>query len=777
MADCRTCGQENPGIARFCLACGTPMASYAPADEETRKTVTVVFVDVVGSTELGERLDAESLREVMSRYFHAMSAAVERHGGRVEKFIGDAVMAVFGIPVLHEDDALRAVRAAADMRGALGPLNEELERAHDVRIQVRVGVATGEVVASRVVGEQRFATGDVTNVAARLEQAAGPGEILIGDSTLHLVRHAVTVEPVGPLALKGKGQPVTASRLVAVGEVGRRRGAPIVGRQDELALLGHALDRVVVENSCRLVTVVGAPGVGKSRLVEELLRSRSGGATVLHGRCLSYGVGITFWPIRGVVAEAAGLTGDESAESARAKIRSLVAAAPDADLIVERVAEAIGVGESLPAQRGTAWAIGRLFEELARRQPLVVVFDDIHWGEPTFLDLVESIATQSRPAPILLLCLARPDLLELRPGWGGGAQNAARLALAPLDEGSVGQLVDNLLGATNLSPQLRHRIASVTEGNPLFVEEVVATLIEEGRLDAWSELSLPPTVQALLGARLDRLAREDRVVLERGAVEGKAFHPDAVVALSPDEERAHVDERLRRLVEREFLLPGPASLLGERTFVFRHQLLRDVAYESVPKALRSELHEQFAGWLEAKAADHAQDFDEILGHHLQRAYAYRQDLGPVDERGRVLAARASDHLGTAGLAAYARGDAAGAANLLARAMTLSPSGGASRGELRRRLDDARFELGEYRTPTLSPATLRCYWSWPPGHTWEMKESRGRPVLRCAACGKATRGPRGWVDKRDDPSHLLSRVEARGHAGGGGEAGGGAGGGD
>jgi class 3 adenylate cyclase len=762
VADCRTCGQVNPPVARFCLTCGAQLAADPPAGEDTRKTITVLFADVVGSTALGEQCDPESLRIVMSRYFQEMSAAVERHGGRVEKFIGDAVMAVFGIPVLHEDDALRAVRAASDMRGALGPLNEELERAYGVRIQVRIGVATGEVVASRVVGEQRFATGDVTNVAARLEQAAEPGEILIGNSTLQLVRYAVTVEPVGPLALKGKGQPVSASRLVAVGGAGRRLGTPIVGRQDELALLGHALDRVVVENTCRLVTVVGAPGVGKSRLVAELLQNRSDAATILHGRCLSYGDGITFWPIRGVVAEAAGLTGDESAGSARRKIRSLVAEAPDADLIVERVAEAIGVGESAPAQRGTAWAIGRLFDELARRRPLVVVFDDVHWGEPTFLDLVESIA-QPRPAPILLLCLARPDLLELRPGWGERVESAMRLPLHPLDDTSVGVLVDNLLGATELSPGLRDRIAAVTEGNPLFVEEVVATLIDEGRLDAGSEVALPPTIQALLGARLDRLAREDRVVLERGAIEGKAFHPDAVVALSPDEERGNVDERLSRLVEREFLLPGPASLIGERTFVFRHQLLRDAAYESVPKAVRSDLHERFASWLEAKAAAHAQDFDEILGHHLQRAYAYRKDLGPVDGSAEALAARAGSRLGSAGVRAYARGDAAGAATLLARALVLLPGSDASREGLERRLADARFELGDHRRIRPGRAAIRCFWRPPFGHTWEMRESRGRIHLRCVTCGRARVGLRGWVNKLDDPDLVNSRILERANA--------------
>ena len=657
MALCRTCGQENPGIAKFCLACGAPLAAHASASQDMRRTITVVFADVVGSTALGEQLDAESLRVVMGRYFREMSTVLERHGGTVEKFIGDAVMAVFGIPVLHEDDALRAVRAAVEMRDALTVLNEELQRGHGVRIQVRIGVNTGEVVAGQPMDEQRFATGDAVNVAARLEQAAGPGEILIGESTHHLVRDAVNVELIEPLALKGKAQAVAAARVVALpGVAGRRLGTPIVGRDDELALLADAFTRVVSERTCRLITVLGPAGVGKSRLIQEFVHRLPDEATVLHGRCLSYGEGITFWPVKNVITEAVGLTDVDSHESAREKIRSLVETAPDADLIVDRLADAVGVADSVPGRRGTPWAVGRFLDELGRRRPLVVVFDDIHWGERTFLELVEAVAAESRPAPILLLCMARPDLLELRPNWGEGVPDARRLSLAPLGDAASEQLVTNLLGATAITPSVRRRVTEVAEGNPLFVEEMVAMLADEGQLRDPSTIALPPTIQALLGARLDRLAREDRAVLERGSVEGKVFHLGAVVELSPHDERPQVDERLSRLLEREFLQPYQAGFTDEEAFRFRHHLLRDVAYKSLPKLQRAALHEQFAGWLERKAGDRAQEFDEILGHHLQQAYSYRSDLGPVDERGRDLAVQAASHLGSAGSRAYARGD-------------------------------------------------------------------------------------------------------------------------
>ena len=730
---------------------------------DVRKTVTVVFCDVASSTALGERLDAESLRAVMGRYFEEMRAVLERHGGTVEKFIGDAVMAVFGIPVVREDDALRAVRSAAGMRDAVMSLNDELEQERGVRIQVRIGVNTGEVAAGDSVGGQAFATGDAVNVAGRLEQAAQPGEILIGESTYRLVRDAVTVESVKPLTVKGKGEAVSAVRLLAVVEVtGRRLGSPIVGRDRELELLDRAFDGVVRDHACRLVTVLGSAGVGKSRLVKEFTSGRANEATIVRGRCLSYGEGITFFPIMSVISQAAALTGEESPQAALEKIRSLVESASDAGLIVEYVAETIGLAKAGAGPGGSFWAIGRLFEELASRRPLVVVFDDIQWAEPTFLDLIEAVAEQSREAPIMLLCMARPELLEVRPAWGESDQSGGRvrLHLTPLTDDESERLIANLLRAPDLAHKVRTRITETAEGNPLFVEEIVSMLIDERLLlrrngtvaasNAWSRTSLPPTIRAVLAARLDRLGHQERAVLERGSVEGKVFHRGAVVALSPETDHPRLDARLRLFSQQELLQPARAAFADERAFQFHHQLFRDVVYESLSKAARAGLHERFAGWLEEKAAERAEEFEEIVCYHLQQAYRYTTDLGPVDERGRELATRAANRLASAGLRAHARGDMWGARKLLSSAIALGPRDDVTR--LQAKLNDALFETGERKRSEISWASIRCFWRWPLGHRWDFRQRGPEALVRCASCGKVRRH-RGPIRPSDD--HTLS----------------------
>jgi class 3 adenylate cyclase len=537
VAACPTCGVENRDEARFCDACGAPLAAE-PA-REARKTVTILFCDVTGSTELGEQLDPESLRRVMARYFEVAKDVIERHGGAVEKFIGDAVMAVFGVPAVHEDDALRAVRAAADLREALGDLNAELAEAYGTRLELRTGVNTGEVVTGT---EERLATGDSVNVAARLEQAAEPGEVLLGGETLRLVKDAVEVEPIPPLALKGKAEPVPAFRLLGViagVPEAVRQTVPMVGRERQQNLLDDAFANVVGERSCHLFTILGTAGVGKSRLVSEFLASLEG-ATVIGGRCLSYGEGISYWPVTSAVKELLGPAPDE----VLAELGFETATARALDPILGRQTLA-----SSPEE--IAWAVRKLFEAAAARGPLVVVFDDLHWGEPVFLDLVEHIADFSRDAPILLLCMARPELLDRRSAWGGGKLNASNVLLEPLSSDETQQLIERLPAGALIDAGLRERILESAGGNPLFVGEMLAMLADRGDGNGSAAIAVPPTIQALLASRLDQLDDAERRVLERGAVEGQVFHRGAVVALAPEE--GQVDGRLMKLVRKDLV--------------------------------------------------------------------------------------------------------------------------------------------------------------------------------------------------------------------------------
>jgi class 3 adenylate cyclase/tetratricopeptide (TPR) repeat protein len=681
---CPSCGEENADKARFCQNCATPLDEPDAIAADVRRVVTIVFADVTGSTSLGERLDPEALRRVMGRYFDEMSAVIERHGGTVEKFIGDAVMAVFGIPRLHEDDALRAVRAASGMREALEALNVELLREHGVGIAARIGVNTGEVVAGDPSAGQRLVTGDAVNVAARLEQAASPGEIFLGETTYRLARDAVEVEPSSALDLKGKEEPVPAYRLVAVlADVAgheRHLDSPMVGRSKELEMLERALERAITERTSHLFSLLGAAGVGKSRLVSEFLEGSVASATVLRGRCLSYGEGITFFPLAEVIHQAADIVEGEQPAAARAKLHGLLAETSDG----ERVASLVGslFGWDPPGATDDAfWAVRKVLEHLASDRPVVVVFDDIHWAEPTLLDLIEHLADWTRDAAVLLLCLARPELLDIRAGWGGGKMNATSILLEPLPGDEASLLVDNLLGRADIPQVARDRILEAAEGNPLFVEEMLSMLIDDGLLrfedGAWrsvedlANVTVPPTIHLLLAARLDRLDAEERAVIERGAVEGKVFHTGAVTTLSPDSVRANVRSRLLALARKELIRPDRAEFAGEDAFRFRHLLIRDAAYQAMPKEQRAELHERFAEWLARVAVERLAEYEEILGHHLEQAYRYRVELGTLDDRTREIGRKAGAHLFSCAIRADERADLNAARGFLERGVELS----------------------------------------------------------------------------------------------------------
>ena len=417
MKTCASCGTENPDIARFCLACGSQL-SDAPAPQETRKVVTIVFSDLKGSTSLGEALDSEALREVMTRYFDAMRGELERHGGVIEKFIGDAVMAVFGLPRLHEDDALRAVRAAAGMQAALEKLNVELDRHYGVQLTNRTGVNTGEVVAGDASTDQRLVTGDAVNVAARLEQAAGEQEVLLGELTYRLVRDSVEVVEVEPLVLKGKAEPVPAYQLVRVkesGDVEVRHGAPLVGRERELEMLEAAFHEAVTGSSARLVTVVADAGVGKSRLMAEFLGRISDRAFTLEGRCLPYGDGITFWPLAEALKNASGIVNDDDADDALAKLSALTD--PAGTDVTERLAAMIGLRTEPFPMEELAWGMRRFLEHVATERPVALVVEDVHWAEPTLLEMIEQLVQAIDDAPVLVVCPARPELVDENPDW------------------------------------------------------------------------------------------------------------------------------------------------------------------------------------------------------------------------------------------------------------------------------------------------------------------------------------------------------------------------
>jgi class 3 adenylate cyclase/tetratricopeptide (TPR) repeat protein len=618
-----------------------------------RKLATVVFVDLVDSTGLLTDADPEVVRRRVGRFFDQVSHCIVTHGGTVEKFAGDAVMAAFGIPLQHEDDAERAVRAAL----------ATLDRVHDLGLEARIGIEAGEVVADE--SDSTFATGEAVNLAARLEQRAAPNEILVGPTAARLVRDLVELEPREPLELRGWREPVAVSRVVGAREEAgrplRSLSAPLVGRESELELLENTFARTVRDRRATLVTLYGEPGVGKSRLTREFVEALEG-ATVLKGRCLPYGEGVTYWPVAEMVKASAGISDDDPLDQAFEKLRDTCEDEAVADLL----GLAAGVLEAVEGERSQqeiGWAVRSWAEQLADAQPLVLVFEDVHWGEEPLLELIEHLAGFVRSAPLLLLCLARPELLDVRPAWGGGRVRAVTLELEALPDEESGELVAALADEVGV-PVDRAAVLAKAEGNPLFVEETIRALAE--RPDARQD-RIPDTLQALIAARIDRLAPEQRRLLQRASIMGRVFLHGALAHLSPEVE--DVDAALEELLLRDFVLHEERSTIsGERAFKFKHVLIREVAYSGLSKGSRADLHVLFAQWLAERAGE---ELVEIRAFHLDQATRLLAELdgsGPAD-----LVEEAAATLTKAGRRAMSRESFQSARKLLVRAVELAPT--------------------------------------------------------------------------------------------------------
>ncbi|MBA2642365.1 MAG: AAA family ATPase, partial [Actinobacteria bacterium] len=643
---CPSCGQENPEGARFCNACAAPLAAEAPERREERKVVTVLFCDLVGSTAQAERMDPEDVRALLSRYHERVRAELERWGGTVEKFIGDAVMALFGAPVAREDDPERAVRAALAVREWAG---EEAD------VQVRIGITTGEVLVAlntRPELGEGMAAGDVVNTAARLQAAAPVDGVLVDETTFRATERVIEYAPAAPVEAKGKADPVAAWKVVQTrsryGVDVRQIGTtPLVGRERERTVLTEALARVKEEGSPQLVTLVGVPGIGKSRIAWELFRHIEGGSELVtwrQGRSLPYGEGVAFWALGEIVKAQAGILETDAEADAAAKleraVRTLVADERDAAWVERHLRPVVGLesGTASGGDRGEAFAAWRRFlEALAALRPLVLVFEDLHFADDALLDFVDHLADWASGVSLLIVATARPELLARRPAWGGGKSNALTISLSPLSDEDTARLVHALLDRSVLDAELRQTLLERAGGNPLYAEEF-ARLVAAGREAA----ELPETVQGIVAARLDLLPIEEKRVLQNASVVGKVFWLGTLASM---DERLPLEQRLHTLERKEFVRRERApSVAGETEYAFRHILVRDVAYGQIPRAERAEKHRLVAEWIESlgRPEDHA----EMLAHHylsaLELAAATGADTARFVERARAAGRDAGD---------------------------------------------------------------------------------------------------------------------------------------
>jgi DNA-binding SARP family transcriptional activator/tetratricopeptide (TPR) repeat protein len=647
-----------------------PPVQPAPS---ARRLVSIVFADLVGSTALAERLDPEAMHLLLDRFTAVSSEVIERHGGSVEGFIGDAVVGVFGQAEIHEDDALRAVRVAVELRQAGAVLSNELEHELGAVIGIKLGVESGEVFVSPGARRSRFAAGDAFNVAARLEGMAAGGEILLGANIHELVKDQIRAEPLEALQLEGRVAKVLAWRLIeliedAAGFAGRP--TPLVNREQELSELHSEFARCRAAPECRMATLVGAAGIGKSRLAREFASQVGDDATVVVGRCLSYGEDITYRPLADIVRQLCGLEPTE-------RLRELLGAD---ETRVRLVLQAIGMAAGAAQPEETAWAVRSLLERVAQERPLVVAVEDVHWAEPPMLDLLDYLGVFSSDHPILILCLARPELGDTRPQWMAPGANRSLLVLDPLSDDDARALVGTA-AATELGAAAE-RIVKLAEGNPLFLEQLAAVQMED-------DSPLPSTIQAVLAARIDRLAPGERAVLEHASVQGRGLYVGGVVALLPQLDRAEVAGHVVSLVHKKLMRPDRSDIRDEDAFRFSHVLIREVAYQGLPRGRRAELHEQLAEWLAAWPGPR----DDMIGFHLAEAYLNRAALGPIGRHERAIAAAAVKRLSAAAEAARLRGDPAAGARLLERAETVVGADAEARGELLPELGAALYDAG------------------------------------------------------------------------------------
>ena len=638
MIVCPSCGEENPEHARFCLSCGSAFEDEAPGGEE-RKVVSVLFVDLVGFTSRSDHADPEDVRATLRPYHERVKADIERFGGTVEKFIGDAVMAVFGAPVAHEDDAERAVRAALRILDTIEELRDE-----GLEIAVRAAVTTGETVVTLGARPERgegIVTGDVVNTAARLQSAAPIGGVIVDETTMRATEHAIVYVSHDDVEAKGKAEPIRAWRATeARSRVGQPEAAtqtPFIGREHEQTLLLETFLRAERASSVQLVTVVGEPGIGKSRLVTELrstLDERPDLVSWRHGRCLPYGEGITFWALGEIVKAEAGILESDDAVAARRKlaeaVEGLFSAADDARWIEARLAPLVGADSAGAAasreESFTAWR--RFLEEMAAKRPSVLVIEDLHWADDALLAFLEHLLDWSTPVPLFLLCTARPELFERMPSWGGGKRNATTISLSPLAHEEAARLLQMLLERSVLPAETQTLLLDRAGGNPLYAEQFARMLAEH---DAMDDLAVPETVQALVAARIDTLRPELKAVLHDASVIGRVFWTGSVGAVG-GRDRDDVRRDLNELVRREFVRPVRVSSIdAEEELSFWHALVRDVAYQQIPRGPRAEKHVAAAGWVEQIAGERLEDHAGILVHHYSEAFELQRAAGAASD--------------------------------------------------------------------------------------------------------------------------------------------------